>query len=118
MAKCQWMKKLPIMRQAFLQNGTEFSLHQIFWICPQETRFIHIMLEVLANGYHNLHKLTVVYSPWANGSVGYQMCTVHAVLRSTKLEIKLASQDWKEIIIAITTIINSTGLERLGSSAY
>ena len=104
------------MHQSSLLNGIQFLPHQKFGCPTKELIFINDTLTVLANDYRILHKPTVEYSPWANGTVESLMRTVLAALRSIMLELKLAPQDWKDIITSIQTIINSTGLERLGKN--
>ena len=86
------------------------------WVSDQGPHFINDPLSIIANDYRILHKPTVAYSPWANGTVESLMRTVRAALRSMMLELKLAPQDWKEIITSIPTILNSAGLDRLGSN--
>lgn len=87
------------------------------WVSDQGPHFMNNTMEILANEFHILHKPTMAYSPWANGTVESLMRTVLAALRSMMLDLKLAPQDWKEIITAILSIINSAGLERLGSNS-
>lgn len=84
------------------------------WVPDQGPHFINNTLTVLASDYHILHKPTVAYSPWANGTVESLMRIVLTALLSMMFELKMAPQDWKEIISAIPTIINYAGLERLG----
>lgn len=86
------------------------------WISDQGPHFINDTLSQLASDYHILHKPVVAYSPWANGTVESIMRTVQAALRAVMLELKLAPQDWKEVISSLPTILNSAGLDRLGKN--
>lgn len=84
----------------------------VIWVFDQGPHFINDTLSALAGDYQILHKPTIAYSPWANGTVQSLMRTVLAALRAMILELRLASQDWKEITTAIPLIINSAGFER------
>ena len=86
------------------------------WISDQGPHFINSILANLAEEYRILHKPTVAYSPWANGTVESLMRTVQAALRAILLELKLAPQDWREVISIIPSILNSAGVERLGKN--
>lgn len=87
------------------------------WISDQGPHFINETLSSLASDYRILHQPTVAYSPWANGTVESLMRTILAALRALLFELKLAPQDWKEIIFLIQSVINSAGLERLGKDS-
>lgn len=54
------------------------------------TSFYQHTLGVLGNDYHILHKPTVIYSPWANGTVESLMRTVLVALRSMMFDLILA----------------------------
>lgn len=73
-------------------------------------------METLATDFHILHKPTVPYSPWENGAIESITRTVLAAFRPLMLELKLAPHDWKEIITAIPSIINTGDFKRLGSN--
>jgi len=84
------------------------------WISDQGPHFINETLSALAQDFHILHQPTVAYAPWANGTAESLMRNILAALTALILELKLAPQDWKEIISAVQTILNSASLPRLG----
>lgn len=97
------------------------KLHLVFttseiWQFDQRPHFIENILKTLAADYRILHKSTVAYSSCASDTVQSLMLTVLAALRPLMLKLKLAPQDWKEIIASIPTILTSTRSERLGSN--
>lgn len=74
------------------------------------------MRESLTNNYPILHSLTAAYSAWTSGTVKSLKHTLLAALKQMMMQPKLATQNWKEIIIATSTIINPTVPIRLASN--
>lgn len=84
------------------------------WVSDQGPQFINSAMDLLATDYHILHKPVVAYSTWANGTVEALMRTILAAFRAMLLELKLAPQNWKDIVHAIPVVLNGARLERLG----
>lgn len=84
-----------------------FTLTEI-WVFDRGPHFKNNFSSALEKYFHIVHKPSVAYSPWANGTVESLMRSVFAALEAIMFELKLALQDQKEINTAIITIINST----------
>lgn len=65
-----------------------------------------------------LQVTTVVHFSWANSTAKLLRRALVAALRSSILELKLAAQDWKEVIMAIRTVLNSARLDRLTTDPF
>jgi len=84
------------------------------WISDQGSHFKNQVMTQLAKRHYIRHHFTVAYSPWSNGAV--ERCCREVLRATTALmsELRLAPQDWPDVISLIQKIINESPVERLG----
>lgn len=84
------------------------------WVSDQGSHFKNEVVESLSRVHRIRHTFTVAYSPWANGTVEALMRPILSATRALLAESKLAAQDWLRVIPVVMSVLNQTGLERLG----
>jgi len=84
------------------------------WVSDQGSHFKNNVMETLALQHRIRHRFTVAYSPWANGTVENVNKHVLAACRALATELRLAPQDWPDVIGLIQTVLNEAPLPRLG----
>lgn len=93
-----------------------FSTMEV-WVSDQGSHFKNLVMDELAMKHHIRHHFTVAYSPWSNGAI--ERCCREVLRATTALlsEMRLAPQDWPDIIQVIQKVINESPVERLGKRA-
>jgi len=84
------------------------------WISDQGSHFKNEVLHHLAKDHRIRHNFSVAYSPWANGTVESLMRSILSATRAMIAELKLAPQDWMEVIPTVASALNAASLDRLG----
>ena len=84
------------------------------WISDQGSHFKNELMSILAKEYSVHHHFVTAYTPWANGTVERCMREVRRSCEALLAELKLAPQDWPDVISAIQVILNSSPSSRLG----
>ena len=86
------------------------------WVSDQGSHFKNRVMQHLANEHHIRHNFTVAYSPWINGTVENVNRHIRAACTALLTELKLAPQDWPNVIPLVASILNEAPLSRLGKS--
>lgn len=64
--------------------------------------------------YRIIHRLSVAYLPWVNGTLEFLMHAMLVSMRSMIAELKLALQDWLLVLHSIVSALNKASLDSLG----
>lgn len=87
-----------------------------YWVSDQGSHFINELMESLAKDYNVVHKPTIAYSPWLNGTVERLNRDILSALLAIIAELDHVPQDWPSVLDSVASALNEAPLPRLGTN--